>query len=38
VSAGVVERVEHTSYIGDGDLGAMYVERPHLTLSQIARS
>src|SRR5215208_3342755 len=38
VCASVVEGVERTSYIGDGDLGAMHVERPHLTLSQIPRS
>jgi hypothetical protein len=34
----VVERVESTPHIGDGDLGAMHVERPHPTLSQITRS
>src|SRR5215211_5377432 len=36
--ARVVEGVESTPHIGDGDLGAMHVERPHLTLSQIART
>jgi hypothetical protein len=36
--ARVVEGVERTHHIGYGNLGAMHVERPHLTLSQSARS
>src|SRR5919107_257398 len=38
VSTGVVEGVKRTPHIGDGDLGATHVERPHPTLSQIACS